>query len=193
MEAIFGRLISQLNSSVFTLLGILFVAFWGVYRLGLLVSKFTMQDNKIDKLEGLAEKVIVLATKVDLIYQHTNPNRPIAAMSPISLTPIGDQIVERIKAAEILARSVTALTKEVEMVSPKNAYDIQMAALKVVKEKMLALLNEAELTAVKQEAYNRGLLVEDILSVFGVLLRNHILAKKGLPISDIDKHEKKSA
>lgn len=191
MEAILARLIGQLNSSVFMLLGILLVAFWAVYRLGLLVAKFTQQDLKIAALDNLAEKVVVLATKVDLIYQNTNPNKVVAAMSPISLTKVGTEIATKINADALLARHLVNLKKEVELVQPKNAYDIQMAAMKATREKLITLLNETELIAVKAEAYARGLIVEDVLSVIGVLLRNHILKEKGIPISDVDKHEKK--
>ena len=61
--------------------------------------------------------------------------------------------------------------------------------MKLAKGEMVKLLNDEELSLVKQEAYDRGLIVEDIMSVLGVLLRDHVLSKKGYPISDVDKHE----
>lgn len=194
-EAIVARLIEQLNSSVFVLLVMLGAAFWGIYRLGLLVAKFTMQDGKIDKLEDLAKEVTVLTTKVDLIYQHTLPAtmRPTAAHSPISLTDVGRAIATSIKAAELLTKYRSDLCAAVDASSPKNAYDIQMAAMKVSREKLITFLNDVEVAQVKQEAFSRGLLAEDVLSVVGVLLRDDILKEKKLPVSDVDKHEKKPA
>lgn len=188
MAAVLSKLIDQLNSSVFVLLGILACTGWALYKIGKWTAIFKHHDEKILKIEGLAEKVVVMGTKVDLIYQIVNPNRPVAAMSPISLTDKGKQIAENIKANTVLQKYVAKLSPEIDAENPKNAYDIQIAAMKIAKEKMLTLLNEEELTMIKQEAYNRGLLVEDVMSVFGVLLRNHVLNQKGMPISDVDKH-----
>ena len=136
-------------------------------------------------------KVYPLA-KIDLIYENTNPRRTVAVMSPISLTEMGKGIATKIEANKILEKYVLKLTKEVDSENPQNAYDIQMASMKVAKEKMITFLNEEELNTIKQEAYSRGIIVQDILSVFGVLLRNHILSQKGMPISDVDIHLPKS-
>lgn len=193
MTDLLMKLLDQLNSSVFVLLGILVVTAWGLFKMGAWREIFRQHDDKICKIEGLAEKVVVMGTKVDLIYQLVNPNRPVAAMSPISLTDVGKQIAANINAESLVGRNRERLIAAVETENPKNAYDIQMAAMKVSREKMLSMLNESELLAVKQEAYNRGLLVEDVLSVFGVLLRNMVLEKKGIPIADVDRHVPKQA
>jgi hypothetical protein len=183
------KLIEQLNSSVFVLIAILILAAIGLFKIGRWTEIFKNHEDKITKVENLAEKVLVMGTKVDLIYENTlGSKRVVAAMSPITLTDIGKDIAEKIKADTILERCIPQLVKEVELEKPNNAYDIQMISMKVAKERMISCLNENELTTVKQEAYNRGLLVEDIMSVFGVLLRNHMLNKKGIPISDVDKH-----
>ena len=42
--------------------------------------------------------------------------------------------------------------------------------------------------AIKNEAFTKGLLAEDILGIFGVLLRDHILQQRGIPVADVDKH-----
>ncbi|MFA4975836.1 MAG: hypothetical protein WC853_13910 [Thermodesulfovibrionales bacterium] len=189
METILKQLIDQLNSSVFVLLAILWATGWTIYKIGLWTAIFKHHDEKIAKIEGLADKVLVMRTKVDLIYENTlGSKRTVAALSPITLTEVGKEIKEKIKADAILEKHFLKLTKEIEQEKTENAYDIQMASMKIAKEKMLTLLNEEELLAVKQEAYNRGLIVEDIMSVLGVLLRDRILKLKGYPISDVDKH-----
>jgi hypothetical protein len=35
--------------------------------------------------------------------------------------------------------------------------------------------------------FSRGLLAEDIMAIFGVLLRDDILKKKNSPVADVDK------
>ncbi len=194
MWPILLELIKQLNSSVFVLIIFVIIVCSGLYKTGKWTGKwkttFKFLDEKIKHNENLAEKVIKIETKIDLIYDHTlGSKRPVASMSPIMLTEVGKEIVKKINGNDILNRCIYDLVREVETDKPNNAYDIQMISMRVAKEKMISCLNDNELLVVKQEAYNRGLLVEDIMSVFGVLLRDYILKQKGLPINDVDKHD----
>jgi hypothetical protein len=68
-------------------------------------------------------------------------------------------------------------------------YESQFELFKIVKENLLNTLDEKELIAVKDEAYNRGIIIDDVIAIFGVLLRNCILQKKGISIADVDKHK----
>lgn len=187
MEEIFKKLIDQLNSSVFVLLGILAASYWAVGHIARLIEKFSHHQTKIEKFDGLHDRMVELKIKVDLIYQNTNPNKTVAAASPISLTPIGKEIGVSISADKILEKYVGQLSDLVNASCPKNAYDVQVAAMAVVKEKMMQMLNADELNAIKAVAYSKGLLVEDVMSIFGVLLRDVALKQKGFPVSDVDK------
>jgi hypothetical protein len=191
--AVLLELIKQLNSSVFVLLAMLGCLFWVIYKVGKWNEKFRHHSDKITRIENLSEKVIELKTKVDLIYENTNPRRTVAAMSPISLTEIGKEIANKIEANKILEKYLSKLIKEVDLENPQNAYDIQMASMKIAKEKMISLLNEEELNIIKQDAYSRGIIVQDIMSIFGVLLRNYILNQRAVPISDVDAHSPNKA
>lgn len=188
MEAIFLKLLDQLNSSVFVLLGILLCTFFVIFKTGRWSEKFKHHDDKITKIESLSEKVIELKTKVELIYENTNPRKTVSSFSPMTLTEMGKEIAVKLAANQILNKYISKLTSQVQEENPQNAYDIQMASMKVTKEKMINFLNEEELNAVKLEAYNRGIIVQDVMAVFGILLRNHILNLKGIPISDVDVH-----
>lgn len=187
MEAIFTKLIDQLNSSVFVLLVILGSAFYATFWIARLVEQFTHHKNKLEKFDGLSEKLVELRTKVDLIYQNTNPNKVVAAFSPIALTPAGKEIAAKLNADAIFRRYVDKLTTLVEESAPKTAYDVQAKSMEITRAKMLGCLNADEVNAVKAEAFNRGLIAEDIMSIFGVLLRDHLLAAKGLSVADADK------
>lgn len=175
MTTLLIELLHQLTGAVFVLVILLIVAFWLMFKVGKYTQKFTEQDEKLKGLGNLSDNVIRIDTKVGLIYQLVNKNSPIASQSPISLTPVGAQIIEKLKGIEIFSKYSERLVKEVTSVNPKNAYDIQEISMKVAKEKMISFLNEQELILVKQEAFDRGLQLEDIMSVFGVLLRNRIL------------------
>lgn len=190
MDAVIEKLIEQLNSSVFILLVILGISFYLIFLFGKWSQKFLHHEDKLNNMQGLSDKIIELKTKVDLIYQNTNPNKLVASHSPISLTSMGKAMADTINAEKILRDHIDALVKEVELENPKNAYDIQVVSMKVAKEKMLSYLNENNLNTIKDEAFAKGILVEDIMSIFGVLLRNEILKNKGIPIADVDTHSK---
>lgn len=189
MELILSKLIDQLNSGVFVLLGLTALAGWVLFRGGRWMERFSHHDEKLDGIAPLTEKVTRLEAKVDLIYQHVNPNRAVQSYSPISLTEIGREIAANIKAPAVLERCYPVLRNHPEIAAAKNAYDIQMACMRIAKEQFEQCLNEDELMAVKLEAYNRGNLLEDILAVFGVLLRNRVLEEKGIPVSEVDRHQ----
>lgn len=180
MADVFLALIKQLNSSVFVLLALLVVAFWGLAKvanmLGRWTEKFKNQNEKIIDLSSLSKEVVVMKTKVDLIYQHLNPHSPVKSMSPLSLTEVGQKIINKIGADKIFN-------------TYKTTYDIQMFSMKIAKEKLPNLINEAELNAMKQEAYDNGILLEDVFSIFGILLRNYILNEKGIPVAEVDNHQ----
>src|SRR6266487_1613690 len=96
MTEVFLKLIEQLNSSVFVLIGLLFVVVWLVFRIGKLFEQFSQHKIKIEKVDLLSDKLIELTVKVDLIYQNTNPNKTVAAASPVSITPNGKAIADKI-------------------------------------------------------------------------------------------------
>jgi hypothetical protein len=196
MEAVFLKLIAQLNSSVFVLLLVLGVSYWSVFKITKWVEKFKGHfkghDDKLKDLVDMRDAVVELRTKVDLIYRNTNPSSPVASRSPLSLTDIGQQIAAKINANEILDKNYDKLSKDVELKNGKNPYDIQLASMLVAKEDVLNLLNEQELILVKQEAFSRGLLVEDVTAVFGILLRDRIFTEKNIPIAEVDKHTPKA-
>jgi len=187
MFELFVKILEQLNSSVFVLIVILIITIWLVFKLGKLIEQFSQHKTKIEKIDFLSDKLVELTVKVDLIYQNTNPNKTVAAASPVSITPNGKAIADKINANQILQKYIGQLSILVEATSPKTAYDVQTASMAIAKGKMITLLNADEINAIKAEAYARGLLIEDIMAIFGVLLRDNILQKKGWSVSEVDK------
>ena len=178
MTEIFIKIIEQLNSSVFVLLCVLIAIGYMLLKFGEWKQKFVNQDNRLAGVENISAKVIRLETKIDLIYQNTNPNKLVVSQSPLNLTDKGRDISKKIKAEEMFEKYRTKLKSEVNKSDPKNAYDIQTASMETSKKFFVKMLNDDELVKIKQTAFDEGLLVEDIMSIFGVLLRNAILEEK---------------
>lgn len=191
MESVIAKLIEQLNSSVFVLLAILGVIFWTLYKIGSWKEIFKQHSDKIVKIQDLSDKLIALAVKVDLIYENTNPRKTVEARSPIALTASGKEIAANLEAEKLLKKYIRKLEAAGDFKDVNDAYDIQSSAMKIAKEKMITFLDEDELALVKKEAYSRGIILEDVMAVFGVLLRNHVLEEKKIPVSDVDEHEKR--
>lgn len=191
MTVIMTELIKQLNGSVFTLLALLLAMFWVIYNVGGWAKTFKHHEDKIKDLGSLLEKVIRMETKIELIYINTNRNPVMEARSPISLTDIGNKIVGNIRAEATLDKYFSRMEPEIGLGKVDNAYDIQMEAIKYAKEKMIKFLDANELNVIKTEAFARGMIIEDIMSVFGILIRNRILKNKEIPVSDVDEHQKK--
>lgn len=188
MQKIFDQIIQQLNSSVIVLLGILLASYYAVHIVTKLVEKFSHHERKLGKVDDLSEKIVELKTKVDLIYLNTHPHKVVAAMSPISITPIGEAIASKINAPALFEKYASELMKCVEEKNPKNPYDIQVTSMAVAKERMLQLLDATEINRIKEEAFQKGLLLEDIMALFGVFLRDRILLGRGIAISEVDQH-----
>ncbi|EKV57275.1 hypothetical protein A966_05338 [Brachyspira hampsonii 30446] len=187
MVELLSLFIQQLNSSVIILVIILIFIIFLTYKLGKWSEKFSNQDNKLSKIDDISDRLIKVETKIDLIYQHTNKNSPIMSNSPISLTDVGQKISKDMNANEILKKYLDKLENDTSLKDCNSAYDIQKNSMDLAKNKLIEYLNEEELLKVKNQAYNYGILVEDIMSIFGILLRNYILDKRGMSIHDIDK------
>ena len=195
MKDVLLVLAEQLNSSVFVLLILLGVIGWGLFKGGRLVQHFNQHDDRLDKVEDIHSTVIELKTKVDLIYNNTNPRSLVAAHSPLSITELGKELADQIKADAIFAKYEAELLSSLDAKCPAdtNAYDIQMTAIDIARLKMPALLTAEELNLLKEAAFNKGILLDDIWPMFGIYLRDKALTKRHLPVMDVDKHDPYSA
>ena len=189
MEAIFAKIIAELNSSVFVLLVVLGVVIWMTYKAGSLIEKFKLHEQKLDEARGIHNEMISIRTKVDLIYQNTNPNPLYRTQSPLALTPKGHAVSADLKAKEIISRVYDKLHKAIDEESPDTAYDIQVAALKVAKEGLPKLITGKELISIKEHAFQNGALLEDMLIIFGIMLRDRVLQERGIPLTEVDLSE----
>lgn len=188
MDVIIQKLIDQLNTSIFVLLVLLAAVGYMLLKVGEWSANFKHHHNRIDSLEGMSEKVIAISTKVDLIYGLVNPNAMVRSHSPISLTQKGEETAASINASALLTKYYARLKGEIDDSDPQNAYDIQKYAMLVAKEKLVNFMSANEINTIKESAYRQGVLVEDIMSILGVLLRDKILIEKGIPVAEVDLH-----
>jgi hypothetical protein len=191
MDAIISQLIAQLNSSVFVLLGILVIAAWTLYNLGKWKERWINHDKRVDKIESIHDKVIILETKIQLIYDNTNPRKTVAASSPIGLTPLGKEIAESIEAEKIFEKHKDKLLEKLNqgLQDDCNPYDIQAGAMDLAKKYLPKIITKMDINKIKQEAFRYGIIDEDVFAIFGVYLRDCLLEQRGISINDVDKYD----
>lgn len=192
VDTVLEKLIDQLNTSVFVLLVMLVAIGYVLMKVGEWKEKFAHHKDRIGNLEALSDKVVAMSTKVDLIYSHVNPNSMVRARSPITLTEVGIKTAAELNAETMLSKYYSRLKDEIEINKPQNAYDIQKFSMQVAKEKMIDMIDATEMNAIKDAAYNKGVLLEDIFSIFGVFLRDKILNEKGISVLEVDNHAPKA-
>jgi hypothetical protein len=209
VDTLIGKLIEQLNSSIFILLAVLFAIGFLLWKTSAFMAtwqhKQADHEKKLDKVNETNDKVIALETnigksvefgerivrmetKLDLIFQKLTPNPFAQAQSPIALTKDGNEVAQKINVEATIARLYPNLIELVEKKSPQTAYDIQECAFAVTRDKLFSWLSEAELTALKNEAFNKGMPVDSFSIIYGIVLRDRILASKNIPASDVDLH-----
>jgi len=189
MLDILSKILDQLNSSVIILLGILFAAFWGAFKIGALKEKFSQHDDRLDKFDTLSDRVIKIETKVDLIYMRMNPDKAFAPGSPLALTPKGRELAGAIRAQTLFEKYKERLVARLDSRSLDNAYDIQSAAMSVSRYDLLKMMDAEDLNTVKNTAFAHGLLLDDITGILGIFLRDEMLAQRGISVAEVDNHQ----
>jgi len=185
---IFLKLSDQLNSSVFVLMALLVATGYALLKIGGWTERFSHLNQKIDGALPMDKSIIRLEQLNELIYNNTLKTPLLKSISSIVLTYTGLEASASIGFDLLLNREFSKLSELVHEKSPKNAYDIQVESMRVASEQFPGVLNSIELLNAKEYAYSKGLRLEDLSSVLGVLLRNEILKSKGISVSEVDDH-----
>jgi len=106
-------------------------------------------------------------------------------LSPIALNDVGRIVSEEINAEAIVAR----LALNVQIDADMDAYQIQSACFEYAALDLLEELDDGELKALRQVAFERGHDVRSYETIFGILLRDYWLAKLGKTPHEVDVHD----
>jgi hypothetical protein len=169
-------------------------------------SRTQEHDKKLDSIDVLKDKVseicgqikpfldavkdlVEMKGKLDLIYQSMRKEKPVESNSPLRITDLGWRIANTIGAQAMLEKYRPLMRAYISTKPLANAYDIQVECMTAAKRIMADNLSINEMNTVKNEAFQRNLLVEDILGIIGIMFGDEILAEKGTPVSEVDKHD----
>lgn len=182
MEIILSKLIDQLNSSVFTLLAILLVAFYAIYRLGGIVTSFTNFKDKHKDLDttigGVKDTLASIKATTDLLYQaHLST---LKSNSPLSLSPKGLEISRAIELENKVSDHWEEIKTLIQRTSPSTAYDVQTVAISEANKIFLNIFTEAEQNQMKMHAYRTGINILEIVPIIAILVRDRYLREAGI-------------
>lgn len=190
MEAIFLKLIEQLNSAVMILILILVIAFWAVYKISSIVTLFGgFKEERRETKEDIREMrkdLSKISGTVDLLYQKYLPT--VQSQSPLSLTPKGKEISAALKIEEKVSNHWDVIKEKTERKSPSNPYDIQSVAMELARDCFDIIFSEQEKDEIKLYAYQKGVNLLEIVPIIGVLVRDKYLKEKGITAEEIDRH-----
>ncbi len=150
-------------------------------------SNQTFLSNSLKTLEeNLTKFMEEMREDVKKIF-HALPQDTTKMSSPITLTDLGKQIAEEIKAKEVVEdRAETFISRASDM----PPYEIQEMCFKYAEDELINDPNIREEyqfpldVRVKTSAYKHGLEVSQVLKVIGVLLRDKVLEAKGFDLPD---------
>lgn len=190
MEAIFLALIQQLNGAVFTLIAILLVVFWLMYKSGGWVKSYKIFENKNEKfdekIDFIKESIYKVQATTDLLYQaHLST---VKTRSPISLTEKGKEIANAISAELKVNNHWDAIKREVEKKNPANPYDVQTVSMDIARNCFEKIFDIQEQNEIKTYAYGIGINLLEIYPILGVLIRDRVFKEKNILPEEVDKH-----
>jgi len=153
-------------------------------------SGFKTTVDKMDKnIDDIRKDLSYVKGSIDLI-KSINPGALYQSQSPITLTELGKQVAIEIKADDLIARNWGQIeTKLDREISNKNAYDIQQYCLENISVEPELYFDTSGLNSLKNFAFNQGKPLQFYTRLLGIMIRDRYLERKGIAITDIDKHD----
>lgn len=129
-----------------------------------------------DKLGGLGERISKIEGKIFGVAIST---------SPISLTPLGQELVQHSGILDMLKPKKDGLIQTVKKKNPQTAYDVQEFVRNLFSAEGLSLTEE-ELNKLKDHAFSKGVGLNDILYAASIYFRDVALGELKFKPEDLD-------
>ena len=148
-----------------------------------------MYDKIIPEIRESIKPIPIMADKISTLYNNLVRVGYTASKLPIRLTKKGNDMVKELNIKETVKKYKREFENVIEGLDALNPYRIQQKCISVVNEHFEKIATKDEILTVENKAFSEGVSIYDILYVYGIVLRNEILAEKNIDISHIDKHD----
>jgi hypothetical protein len=162
----------------------------GISLMGAIVSFVILREKVaglVDDVKGLKTEMREMRDKVIACETTINVSKPLVkARSPLSLTDFGQSLLKTSGGEEYIDKYFNDLYQSVEAKKPKTAYDVQELSKKALDDRK----NDDSFNPLKEYLFKEGRLIDDLVLVMSIYLRDKILDKKNWSVSDIDKDKR---
>lgn len=192
MWEIFKTIITSPAGSFAFVGGILFLCGWAIVRVTRATTQWEDKQEGIEKLEGKVESITNDLHYIKATLEVMKNNLPGASLtqahSPVSLTPIGKEVAEKIGANKIITSNWQKILDCLERSNiGDSAYDIQQFCIETASIALEKFFSDDDIVKIKEFAYNNGKTLAYYGGMFGVLIRDKYFEYKNIPIEDVDR------
>ena len=150
-------------------------AFWMGRFAGKWGEKEKMLDGVRDDIDKIKLDISSIRDKLTMLLSKDNVSIT-SCDSPIRLNARGQEIVEKVKAVEVVNAQIGSLRPMFTQIS--NSYDIQEKAMGL-GQSIYEQLDDNSKDIVKKVAFDSGLPISEMFTIFSILLRDIIIKEKG--------------
>lgn len=146
-------------------------------------------DDRLEKkVDKVSEKVGSIESRVSRI-EGSMRLAPISAASPLRLTPVGEDILEKSGIGAATRQFKNELIADIKKKNPQTAYDVQEMTKKIFQD---FKWGEENLKKFKDYSFQSGKwTLADIYEVGAIYFRDIALQELGMSVADLDKSNQK--
>lgn len=153
-------------------------------------ARLKMLEDGLSKLEDSLSK---LDSKLDRFMERfisipsVKGSSTVTSSSPLRLSELGKKVL---KSLNELEDQITQAADELDgsLGENLNAYEIQEKSFAYASSDFLTELSDEKRDNIQLAAYEHGIDESGIMAAVGIVIRDHILEKRGLVQTDVDKH-----
>ncbi|MFV0472391.1 MAG: hypothetical protein ACK5L7_10240 [Paludibacteraceae bacterium] len=162
---------------------------WATKHITTINSNHTALNNNVNKMDNnideIRKDIAYLRGSVEIIKSNSEPLTK--RKSPISLTTLGLEIAEKVKASQKISLNWDKIYRSLEEdVKDKNPYDTQEFIMETIAVEPEVFFDKETLSELKDFAFKHGNVWQYYSGMFGVLIRDRYLEEKGIDVSEVD-------
>ena len=191
MWEIFKTIITSSAGSLGFVVGFVLLCGWLIIKVTKATTQWEDKQKGIEKLEGRVEAISTDLHYIKATLEVMRNNPPSSNLtqshSPVSLTPIGEEVAKKISARKIIASNWEKIVDCIERANVgNNAYDIQQFCIETASIAIEKFFSEEDVVKIKEFAYNEGKTLAYYGGMFGILIRDKYFDFKNIPIEAVD-------
>lgn len=191
MWAVIKTILTSPFGSFAFVFALLCTAFWLVHYITKFIERLNSKTERVEKLENNIDSIKgdLHYIKATLNVIQANYSNLTQSHSPVSLTPKGKEVAQKMGIDEMIAENWDKIYDVIEKRSFNNAYDIQQFCIETATVNLDEFFSPSDVNKIKTFAYNEGHQIAYYGSMIGVILRDKYFESKGISVSEVDDND----